>query len=404
LLVLLLACVASLGGWVLVAPALPKPGAVAAEPPADLDMPQRASVHDAASAAAGRASGTQMRAVAAASRAAPMRAGDPNARCGDDQAPVYADPVPDEDGAIRGWPVQTRPAGVGYVGAQRRVDAALRSTGDPFDAAVADALNVGDLRTPDDRLAALVQDATIADDPRLYALAFSVCGGARMVPAFGITGGPPVASDVGLHSCARLDPRRWAARDPGNAVPWLYALERSDAANDGAGQREALQELGASSRFRTNYGAAAAAVARIRSPDDADLAGHSYLAMQAVTFTLWPPFTGITLRCRDKARGDAAMVAMCEHVADALHEHSDTMLTRVVGASIHKLATGDATRLDRAHAEYKELAEKWTPRFTDDDDAATCDRARRFLSHFVLVGKVGEVEAMKQEVAAQATK
>lgn len=403
---LLLACVASLGGWLVVAPALPAAGATVVEPPANLDPPHAASGHDMASAAPRRASDAAMLAAVPASGVAASGIAKSGSRCGDDQAPVYADPVPDEDGVIRAWPAQTRPAGVGYTGAQRRVDAALRATGDPFDAAVADALNVGDLRTPDARLAAVVQDAVTGDDPRVYQLAFTACQGAQMQQVAVFAGGPPVAGEAGLRSCTRLDPRRWAARDPGNAVPWFFALERADAAGDLAGQREAWQQLAASSRFRMGYGAATASVASLQLPDDADFAGQAVLAMQALPFELWPSFSGVTQRCKDKAGGDAAMAAACERIAGVLFDHADGLLPRAVGGSIHKLATGDATRLEQAHKEAKDIGQQWATLNADTPgaEASPCDASRKLMRHFVLVGKVGEAEAMRQEIAARTAK
>jgi hypothetical protein len=95
------------------------------------------------------------------------------------------------------------------------------------------------------------------------------------------------------------------------------------------------------------------------------------------------------------------MVATCEHVADVLFDHSDGMMPRAVGASIHKLATGDATRVDQALTERKALIGKWGQQLADDADSPTCEHARRLLRHFILVGKLGEVEAMKQEIAAR---
>jgi len=400
LLLLSLACLA-LGGWIVVAPALPQGATSVVEPAANLDAMRVGASPGATPAVPRSASDATMlvaRAQPVAASGAPRAAG----RCGEDQAPVYSDPVQEEDPNIRGLPELTKPAGVGYTGAQRRVDAALRATGDPFDAGVADALNVGELRTPDDRLAAVVQDAVVGDDPRLYALAFSACNGVGMVAAQSMPDAPPAAGEAGRRSCAQLDPRRWAARDPGNAVPWLYALERADASGDRDSQREVLRQLGTTSRFQMSFGAAAAAVARVKPANDDDLAGQTVLVMQAVPFQLWPPFQGMTIRCKDKAGGDAAMATTCDHVADVLFDHSDEMLPRMVGASLHKLATGDATRLDRAHAEQKALAEKWGTQVAEEADSPTCEHARRFLRHFILVGKVGEVEAMKQEIASRA--
>jgi len=60
------------------------------------------------------------------------------ARCGEDQVPV-PDATPDEDGAYHQPPHETRPGGVGYTGALRRIDAA---SGDPEPLVAARALAV----------------------------------------------------------------------------------------------------------------------------------------------------------------------------------------------------------------------------------------------------------------------
>ena len=122
---------------------------------------------------------------------------DDKARCGEDQMPEYREPEPDADGVVhmeiaepdpdgvvRRIPGETKAAGVGYTGALRRIDAALRSTGDPFDQAVADALNIGGLQSQQAQLAAVVQDAQASHDARVDSLAFSAC--AMAMPFMGV--------------------------------------------------------------------------------------------------------------------------------------------------------------------------------------------------------------------------
>jgi len=85
----------------------------------------------------------------------------------------------------------------------------------------------------------------------------------QQMPA--LKGGPLVASATGLRRCAGLDPRRRAAGDPGNAVPWFHLLKRADAANDSAGQREASQQLAAASRFHVGEASPCDASRKLRA-------------------------------------------------------------------------------------------------------------------------------------------
>jgi hypothetical protein len=215
---------------------------------------------------------------------------------------------------------------------------------------------------------------------------------------------PPAASDAGLRECDRLDLRQWAARDPGNAVPWLIALARADASSDADAQREALQQLAAASRFDTRHAAAAAAVAHVRLAGESDQAAQVDLATQALLQqALLPPYQALSSRCHDRAGGDAAMAAACEHIADVMMARSDTLMARSVGASLHELATGDATRLDEVHRQAGELGRRLAVPI-EADDASTCESGRRLLRHFDLVAKVGELEASKREIAERSVK
>ncbi len=329
---------------------------------------------------------------------------DDKARCGEDQLPEYktpepdADgmvhlemPEPDPDGIVRRVPGETKAAGVGYTGAMRRIDAALRSSGDPYDQAVADALNIGGLQSLQAQQAAVVQDAETSHDGRIESLAFSVCG--AMAPWQPIGQRPIPAAPV----CARLNARDWARDDPGNGVPWLYALQQADQAGDHAAQREALQRLASATRFDTRFGAAPAVVARVRAPSDADLAAQSSLAMQAIPLDLGAPFTVLTSRCRSKAGGDSQMAAACDAIAGRMIDHADSFLTRAVGGSIHKQVTGDGTRLDDIHQETSAYGQLWSAQV----DEAPCSGERQMLRRMVQIGEHGEVALMREELKAQ---
>ncbi len=397
LLLVLLACALPLGAWLVAGPAWPSRGAAGREPPIDLGESPRPPLDGARPAAAPRREDPALLVAAAtAPRSASEVDAAERARCGEDQSPEFAPPAADEDGLVRSLPVQTKPPGVGFVGAQRRVEAALRATGDPFDNAVADALNVDNLRSLDDRLATVVQDAVGSDDPRLYELAFSTCDGAP-TSAQVATGfrGVAVVSDAGKSVCGRLDPRQWAGHDPGNAAPWLYALEQADARRDKAAQREALQHLAAASRFDVRLGAASAAVARQRLAE-ADLAGQTALAAGIARAEALPPFAGVMARCRNIAGGDAEMAATCGRIAALLFDRSDTSMGLLMGGSLHRLISGDASWLDRAHRELRDASRLQA----DATETASCKMERQMLRRYVRVGEVGELRALREAAAS----
>jgi len=311
------------------------------------------------------------------------------ARCGEDQQATYQaarpdpvdgaihvePPVPDPDGVVRRLPGETRPAGAGYTGAMRRLDAALRASADPFDRAVADWLDLGQLTPPALRTAALVLDAVAADDARVYGLAYAACHPWLASAADGAASPPD--------GCARLSAGRWAELDPGNATPWIWALDDADRRGDAPAAREALRRIAAASRMDVHGYAGAAAVARVPAAD-ADLAAQTTAAMQALAFPL-PPASSLTTHCRAPAAGDADLDATCARIATLLYRRADSPIWRAVGGALHRLATGDAGWLDRIHRD-QAVASAPPPA----DDATPCGGARALLRRFVLLDATGE--------------
>lgn len=325
--------------------------------------------------------------VAAPALLASSAAGAGEARCGEDQEPRFDFNAIGADGRF----LQSKPGGVGYTGALRRLDAALRTSADPFDRELAVALNVDDVLAPDARMDALARDAGTGNDPRLYAVAFGACGNFAL-------GHPNVSTPL---ACSRLDARHWAQLDAGNGVPWLDVLQQADTAGDRAGQQEALQRLASASRFDTHFGRAPAAVARLRVSSEDDVSAQLSLAAQAELFDLGEPFRALTFRCHDKADGDADMAAACNAIAAVMFDHSDSQLARAIGGSIHKQVTGDPTWLDRAHHEVHDYGELVGPQLNGPSE---CANARSVLKHWVRMGERGEVALMRESIAASAVR
>lgn len=389
-LVLVLVVAAGAGWWALRAPAIERLP-VATPPEPDIETPAGRRRLDALLALAKMPDDPWTLAQNLHVAPAASSADDRKARCGEDEVPVYGEVVPDADGLVRSLPPMTRPGGVGYTGAQRRIDAALRASGDPFDRSVADWLNVDDLRTPAGRVEAIVQDAVGSSDARSYALAVQVCTdlGNDAMPLSGL---PAWWQSP---SCARLDTDEWSRRDPGNATPWLYALTFADRANDPAGQREALRRMATSTRFDAGFGAGSAAVARVKVTSDADLAAQADLAVRAIGVLGVPPYGQLTQRCRDKAGGDGALAALCDGISDVMFDHSDALISRNVAGALHKLATGDSSRLDQAHREQQEYARHWSP----GTGFSPCGATRALMQRFVRVGEIGEAATVKEEMS-----
>lgn len=404
MLLLLLAGALPWGGWLLVAGA---PSTRAAAPPQPLtagDAPDpRAARRVAAATQAPDRPGPPSSAPTRPAPATEDAASAP-ARCGEDQLPVYKtpepeadgmikpeEPVPDADGVVRHRPGEIKPAGVGFTGAQRRIDAALRATGDPFDRSVADWLNVDGLRTPVLQLDALVQDALVGNDAPSYALAVEACSD----PFVGFTSGQPRPTSP---ACSRVSIDEWVRRDPGNGLPWLYALQAADAAGDRAAQDEAMRRMASAARFDLHWGAGPAAVARLRMASDADLAAQVDLAMRAMSMSPMPSWGAVVQRCRDGAGGDHELAQRCDAIGAAMFDHSDTLIARALGARIHQHATGDPSRVEQARRERAALGA--SPH--DAPEPAPCASARALLQHLVRIATVGELAAARERSTASA--
>ena len=396
------ACGLLLCGWLVVEPAVPTRKPAPSAPPIDIETPAGRARLAAALALAWMPDGPAP-SVAASTPSAGASNGTAadKARCGEDQMAVYAElkpdpedgamhpemPVADPDGVLRHLPGEIKPAGVGFTGAMARIDAALRDSPDPFDRSVADWLDLNKITPPAARTEALVQDALAVSDARVYGLAYANCH-PWIAPM-------PGASSPAAPSCARLSATRWAQLDPGNAEPWLWALDAAAERGDVVAQREALDRMAASSRMDIHFLAGAAAVASLEVPD-ADTTAQSTATMQALA-TLTPSFSALTARCGNRAGGDPGLAATCSSIAELMYEHSDSIIVRNIGGSLHKLVTGDAGWLDRAHQEEHQAGAIMIPTAAE---SAPCGSQRQMFKYLVRLDKVGEVALMREKLRA----
>ena len=308
--------------------------------------------------------------------------------CGFEDGPKSA-PAEMRDGDIVAD--QTKAAGPSWVTTQARIDAALRGSADPFDHAVADLVNVGNMRTPAGQLETLVQSAAASSDPRIYSLAFRACYSVGHRSPIFKKPGPPAF-------CASLTARRWAALDPGNGVPWLWVLSQAGDDEDEAGRQDALAHLAATTRFDDRaWQAAAAVVAHAPAEDANDVATHD-LATQAWS-ALSPPGLGpLATLCRAQAGGDTTLADQCASIATTMFDRSDSWGLRFAGASLTVYLTGDETRRIAARAERAAL----DARLRANIPPSSCGVLHDQMRHTLRAGQIGDLAADREEATLAA--
>lgn len=346
----------------------------------------------AAMASAPAASVATMSSSASASRLATAAASTPalDDRCSVEPRPPIEErsAAAEDDGAV----TPAKPAAprhtAAFVAARERILDRLRNGADDYARAVATWVDVpADADAPAGAEAKAARLRTLADlartttDPRLYALAYRAC---RATPA--------------RDGCQALGLRRWIALDPGNATPWVFALEDAVAAGDVSGQEEALFQLAASARADDRYDTPVGPLVAAAGPDGAEPAAAHALAIDAVGLSAAQATYVFTLSrlCRASAPTDANRRQLCIAAARVFSDHSDTTLGRAMGVALEAHLTGDRTRLDRLRATPTD------PVFKSLDEPTTCVQIRRNLQVWRRLAQVGEIGLLREHAAASA--
>jgi hypothetical protein len=185
------------------------------------------------------------------------------------------------------------------------------------------------------RAAALVERlakrATATSEPRVYALAMQQCQWAK-----------------GAGSCALLNVDQWARVDDGNALPWLYILQRARDRNDPAQVEEALHHIGAAARFEVASYAIAGRVADVADASDVDVIAALLAAVDAVNIAASriEPYAALNNVCKSASLADANRRQACERAAETLTDRSDSPMAVVAGAEIGRGIGWPAERVD----------------------------------------------------------
>ena len=189
---------------------------------------------------------------------------------------------------------------------------------------------------------------------------------------------------------------RWARVDPGNGVPWLYALARAQSAGDADGVRRAMAMLASSTRYDMYFNAMAGAVARQVPKDDWELAAAGDLVVKALgqaAAVPFPSFQPLFQLCRAHAGGDALREQQCRTVSDAMFAHSDTLLMLSISGALMFQTSGDPARRDLVRAERAVLAAHWSPA----TGFSPCQDLRDLVKMQLRSAQVGEVEALREQ-------
>ena len=370
----LLAGALLLSGWLVFEPALPTREPMPSASSIDIETPAGRARLDAAITLAKTPDDPWTFA-----ESLPSSAPDTDAKkeqCGQDDAPKFRAP---DDSNGDADVVQTQAASPSYGAARSRIAASLLTSSDPLDRAVADFLNIDDMRTPAGRIDAVVQQAAATSDARVYAFAYGLCHSSLERTA----------------SCRSLGAAAWARIDPGNGAPWLEALGQARAQGDAAGVQDAMSHLALASRFDTYAFAPIGAIASRGLENEADLGAASEMTVQVLGQSVapLPPYQALTETCSNKAGGNEAVLHQCLAISDVMFDHSDTLIARAIGGATLYLATGDASRRDLFHAEQLAFSRHWSPATGFSECKTLREQAKRLLRS----AQIGEVEAQREQ-------
>jgi hypothetical protein len=274
------------------------------------------------------------------------------------------------------------------LAAERRIDAALRASRDPFAQAVAAWLDAShampSFRARQERLA---QQAQTTGDPRIYAMAYREC----------LKG----VDDEAAPACQALSARQWARLDSGNAMPWVYVLGEAIARGDTGARDEALFQIAASPRIDERPYAVAQVILDNAHAGGAGLVAADELVSQALGMSAAQklPLYALFSACRGAAPEDANIGQLCVEAADLLENRSDTLAMRRIGGAIEVARGDDTARRDRLRDEAMRLG---TP--PSLHESAGCASLRDAHAFFRRAGEVGEVVALRERSTTPAAR
>ena len=271
-------------------------------------------------------------------------------------------------------------AAPGIGEARRAIGASLSAGPDEFGRAVALWVDAIDDPSLEARRNLLAREATATRDPRVYALAFRNC----------------LAKTGADGACTMLTAEQWARLDPGNAMPWLYALDAAVSRHDTAARDEAIYQISVARRIEDRMFAAPAAIVDHAPDDDRSALAAWTMAVRAIgmSATQTMPLQTLMQSCGRADLADSNRRQVCSAIADLLMQRSDSLLLQGLGGGLGRRLGNDAEALDKSRIEINALLT------ATSSTSLACADVRRELLRFQRAVRVGEVQAMREQVSS----
>ena len=202
-------------------------------------------------------------------------------------------------------------------------------------------------------------------------------------------------------SCQLINALQWARLDPGNAEPWFAVARGARSRRDGAGVDDAMFHVAAASVHDAGWGRLVEEMVKAASQEDRMLVGTWLASADAMSYeTLDLAVPDLSRYCDARALANANRRDTCDKIAATLVDRSTMLLGRSTGIGLAKKLDWPAARLAAAELERdaaNALASRDAPQF---GEPTTCANVRNDLSRLIDNARLGEVEAMKQRIAA----
>lgn len=237
---------------------------------------------------------------------------------------------------------------------------------------------------------ALAQLAARTADPAVYAHALQAC----RTPQGGTRPGP----------CQQVTLEQWARLDERNGVPWLHLADAARMRNDAAAMADALARAAQADHLR-HHGfslvpSLLASPPRELSPAQATLLTHDVVNLQLGQ--AGPSYLAPIRHCSEGTPG-AAVRDTCRQLAELLVRKPGTLMDLNMGITLGERSGWPPERVKSLREGYNTTRAVGST-LANVESALACPAAERLRRHWVEVGRVGEVAAIRQAMGASAPK
>ncbi len=232
--------------------------------------------------------------------------------------------------------------------------------------------------------------AAASSDPAILAQAVRACVGRNGLPA-----------------CQAVSAEQWARLEPNNLLPWSYLLAQARARNDFAGVNEALYRMSIA-KTATSYELFAWSQLGEGGLNAVSDIQRLVATGQTVSLFLLPltDFDATLSECRVPLVNDANRRQLCEKIATALVEQSDTYFAAAMGTAVGRSAGWPVSKLApviaRRTVEAEFAAETSNETLTPDGlQKLDCQSVASTLNFRRSIGRLGESSAVRESGKAK---